>query len=99
MPNEFPANGTKSAPFHSLHQNDSDLVVSAMERNQNFMGVIVPMIENTTAQERAEANFKKKTTQLVEGQKAWAEYKANVVLVREKTARLRALRLAREAGG
>ena len=77
----------------------SDLVVSAMERDQNFMGVIVPMIDNMTAQERADASFRKKTIQLVEGQKAWAEYEANAVLVREKTARLRALRLTREAVG
>ena len=70
-----------------------------MERDQNFMGVIVPMMASTTMQERAEASFKKKAIQLVEGQKARAEYEANAVLVREKTARLRALRLAREAGG
>ena len=55
-------------------------------------------IDNRTAQERAEANFKKKEKQLEEGQKAWAEYEASALAVREKTARLRALRLAREAG-
>jgi hypothetical protein len=49
-----------------------------------------------TAQERAEASFKKKEKQLEEGQKAWAEYEANALAVREKTARLRALRLAHE---
>lgn len=50
-----------------------------------------------SAQERAEANFKKKAIQLVEGQRAWAEYEANAVRMREKTARLRALRLAHTA--
>ena len=50
-----------------------------------------------TAHERAEASFKKKEKQLEEGQKAWAEYEANALAVREKTARLRALRLDREA--
>ena len=54
-------------------------------------------ISTRTAQERAEANFKKKEQQLAEGQKAWAEYEANSIAVREKTAKLRALRLAHEA--
>jgi hypothetical protein len=51
------------------------------------------------AQEEAEAKFRKKEIQLTEGKKAWAEYEANAVRVREKTARLRALRLAREGAG
>lgn len=54
-------------------------------------------ISTRTTQERAEANFKKKEKQLEAGQKAWAEYEANSLAVREKTARLRALRLAHEA--
>ena len=45
---------------------------------------------------RAEAAFKKKQMQLVEGPKAMAEYNAKRLALREKTARLRALRLARE---
>jgi hypothetical protein len=49
------------------------------------------------AHDRAEAAFKKKETQLREGRKAMAEYNANCIAVREKTARLRALRLARDA--
>jgi hypothetical protein len=53
-------------------------------------------ISARTAQERAEASFKKKEKQLEEGQKAWAEYEANALAVREKTARLKALRLAHE---
>jgi hypothetical protein len=51
------------------------------------------------ARERAEASFKKKEIQFVEGQRAWAEYETNVAALREKTARLRALRLARESAG
>ena len=51
------------------------------------------------AHDRAEAAFKKKETQLREGRKAMAEYNANRIAIREKTARLRALRLARDAAG
>jgi hypothetical protein len=47
--------------------------------------------------ERAEALFKKKQERLREGQLAMAEYQADCRAVREKTERLRALRLARDA--
>jgi multidrug efflux pump subunit AcrA (membrane-fusion protein) len=50
----------------------------------------------TTERERAEALFKKEE-QMREGEKAMAEYKAAQQAIREKTARLRALRLARDA--
>ncbi len=50
------------------------------------------------ARDRAEAAFKKKEQQLREGQQAVAEYQAARAATREKTARLRALRLARDAG-
>jgi hypothetical protein len=46
---------------------------------------------------RAEALFRKKEAMLQEGQKATAEYEAKRQAEREKTARLRALRLARDA--
>jgi Tfp pilus assembly protein PilX len=49
------------------------------------------------ARERAEAAFKKKEQQLREGQQARAEYEAAHAATREKTARLQALRLARDA--
>src|SRR5581483_5614855 len=49
------------------------------------------------AQSRAEASFKKKERQAIEGAKAMAEYQAQMLAVRDRTARLRALRLAREA--
>jgi hypothetical protein len=48
------------------------------------------------ARARAEANFKKEE-RARDGAKAMMEYQANNRLVREKTARLRALRLAKEA--
>jgi len=48
-------------------------------------------------QDRAEALFKKKQERLREGQQAMAEYQADRRAVGEKTARLRALRLARDA--
>ena len=50
------------------------------------------------ARDRAEAAFKKKEQQLREGQQAMAEYQVACAVTREKTARLRALRLARDAG-
>lgn len=46
---------------------------------------------------RAEALFQKKEAMLREGQKARAEYEAKCEAEREKTVRLRALRLARDA--
>jgi hypothetical protein len=49
------------------------------------------------AQERAESNFKKKERQAAEGAIAIAEYEAQGRAIRERTARLRALRLAKEA--
>jgi hypothetical protein len=49
------------------------------------------------ARERAEAAFKKKEQRLREGQQAMAEYEAGGAATRAKTARLRALRLARDA--
>jgi hypothetical protein len=48
------------------------------------------------AHRRAEALFKKEQ-QLREGQQAMAEYQAELRAMQEKTARLRALRLARDA--
>jgi hypothetical protein len=50
-----------------------------------------------SAQADAEAKFKRKEMQARDGVKAMAEYEAERVSVRQKTARLRALRLAKEA--
>jgi hypothetical protein len=47
------------------------------------------------ARNRAEAIFNKKEEAQREGQKAMQEYRANIEAQREKTARLKALRLAR----
>jgi hypothetical protein len=48
------------------------------------------------AHRRAEALFKRKQ-QVREGQQAMAEYEAKLDAMRERTTRLRALRLARDA--
>jgi hypothetical protein len=53
-------------------------------------------IDAHQARDRAEAIFKKKEERLRDGQKAMAEYEAARLAMREKTARLRALRLARD---
>jgi hypothetical protein len=51
------------------------------------------------ARARAEAAFKKKQEARVEGERAMAEYKARQQAVRERTAKLRALRLMRDEAG
>ena len=53
-------------------------------------------MNSNEAQRRAEALFKKEQ-QSREAQKARADYQAELHAMREKTARLRALRLARDA--
>jgi hypothetical protein len=50
-----------------------------------------------TARARAEAQFKKKEQQARDGEQARVEYDAQQQAIRENTARLRALRLARDA--
>jgi hypothetical protein len=56
------------------------------------------MIKTSTEilKRRAEARFKQEARAL-DGRKAMTEYEAQVLAIREKTARLRALRLAKEA--
>jgi MoxR-like ATPase len=49
------------------------------------------------ARERAELKFRKKEIEAREASKAMADYQAGLVAQREKTARLRALREAKEA--
>jgi hypothetical protein len=49
------------------------------------------------ARERAEQKFRKKEIEARDASKAMAEYQASLVAQREKTARLRALREAKEA--
>jgi hypothetical protein len=52
--------------------------------------------ESNEARARAEASFRKEE-RAKEGAKAMMEYQANSRMVREKTERLKALRLAKEA--
>jgi hypothetical protein len=56
------------------------------------------MTNTDQARAKAEASFKKEE-RAREGAKAWTEYQADAAATQEKTARLRALRLAREAAG
>jgi hypothetical protein len=56
----------------------------------------VTTLDAHQARDRAEAIFKKKQERLLDGQKATAEYEADRLATREKTARLRSLRLARD---
>jgi hypothetical protein len=53
-------------------------------------------VDSDQVHRRAEALFKKEE-QMREGQKAMAEYEAKLDAMRKNTARLRALRLARDA--
>lgn len=55
------------------------------------------MIMESEVRNRAEAIFKKKTVALREGERAIEDYKADQRALQEKTARLKALRLARDA--
>ncbi len=57
------------------------------------------MLQNdlTEAQRRAEALFAKRQRLATEGAQAMAEYQAAARAVAEKTARLKALRMAKEA--
>jgi hypothetical protein len=56
------------------------------------------LVSNSTeVKARAEASFKRKQEKVREGAKAWAEYESQHRGVDEKIARLRALRLAKEA--
>jgi hypothetical protein len=55
------------------------------------------MAEIAGAKTRAEASFKRKEEQAREGAKAWAEYQEQRRAEAEKTERLRAQRLAKEA--
>lgn len=60
-------------------------------------GVLVSNPKNTKDMERAQAAFHKKEQQQREGAVAMAEYRAANQAERDKTEKLRALRLAKEA--
>jgi hypothetical protein len=53
-------------------------------------------LSSDEARQRAEKSFKQEERAL-DGRKAMTEYEAQVLAIREKTARLKALRLAKEA--
>jgi hypothetical protein len=55
------------------------------------------MSNSNEVKARAEASFKRKEEQARQGAKAWADYEAPRRAVAERTERLRALRLAKEA--
>jgi hypothetical protein len=55
------------------------------------------MMESDNLRSRAEAIFKKKAVALREGERAMEDYKSAQRAMQEKTARLKALRLARDA--
>ena len=61
-----------------------------------LQGVPILSVNTDESRRRAEALFKKEQ-QSREAQQAMAEYQAELRMMREKTARLRALRLARDA--
>ena len=58
--------------------------------------MIVTMNSKEVLKRRAEARFRQEARAL-DGRKAMTEYEAQVLAIREKTARLKALRLAKEA--
>ena len=58
--------------------------------------MIVTMNSKEVLKKQAEARFKQEERAL-DGRKAMTEYEAQVLAIREKTARLKALRLAKEA--
>jgi hypothetical protein len=53
-------------------------------------------MDSISARQRANELFKKKEKAHLEGEKAMQQYKANIEATRQKTARLRALRLSRD---
>ena len=57
----------------------------------------VKVSNSQETKDRAEASFKRKQDQAREGTKAWAEYEAQRRGVDEKIAKLKTLRLAKEA--
>jgi len=56
-------------------------------------------IHSKETRDRAEASFKKQEQRAREGAKAMADYEAEGRATREKTARLKSLRLAQQAAG
>ena len=55
------------------------------------------MPDHSMERDRAEARFKRAQKATQDAKEAWAHYESEARAVREKTARLKALRLARDA--
>ncbi len=55
------------------------------------------MPDHSKERDQAEARFKKARKATHDAKEAWAHYEAEARAVREKTARLKAMRLAKEA--
>jgi len=53
--------------------------------------------DHSTERDRAEARFKRAQKSAQDAKEAWAHYELEARAVREKTARLKALRLAKDA--
>jgi len=70
-------------------------VIAEPEARQN--GVTTLRTNSPETSERGSTALQKKEERLREGQEAMAEYLADKDAMRERTARLRALRLARDA--
>ncbi len=68
----------------------------APRRKETVLATKASEAQATAARARAEASFKKEE-RAKDGAKAMTEYLDNVRMVRERTERLRALRLAKEA--
>ena len=68
-------------------------------RDRDKNGVTTLSTNSPETSERGSTALQKKEERLREGQQAMAEYLADKHAMRERTAKLRALRLARDAGG
>ncbi len=55
------------------------------------------MPDHSMERDRAEARFKRAQKATQDAKEAWAHYESEARAIREKTARLKALRLARDA--
>jgi hypothetical protein len=66
------------------------------ETKETTLATIASEARSSEAKARAEASFKKEE-RAKEGAKAMSEYQANSKVVRERMAKLKALRLAKEA--
>jgi len=71
-----------------------DVVVNASRRSLKMEMILTTKSDEARA--RADANFRKEERAKA-GAKAMMEYQANSQVIREKTERLKALRLAKEA--